>query len=903
MHSAYTLLYMGILLFITVIIFIWLRDTSGQENFATGSRSCDTYFVPTNQIRACDKGYFAMEFLKLEQQKKALENKGNRTAQEEQDLADMVIAYDERQKSNGAIQYCKFSWPDMVQRADLEKDALKNSADPNTALRNGSLADGSPNPDSGDWAFCYSSVTDLNSGNTKKQAFGDKGSVAADVVLPQTNSPFDDNQHWLRYQFKRLDRDSLKTAFCSLDPTPLPSNFPEVLVALHVNRTTMEKYEYSIMQNKDFPGNDIQCFGDGSTVDKCLTACDNDTNCKGVVEVPKNSVWGEGSGCCYKHQLANEGTYQGLTFYSKNGLAPQNNNGNLKISDLSVHVTRTGARIQQYASPNDVFRKLVELYFNTTKNALCLREKARESATVRVLDFDPCGRIKLMNSLSIPLNGNAFGVPEVIIQYISDPNIFKGITTGVDGLNATLAELNQSIADKQTQIENWEANNNKITYLSGVKVNEYNVNPKVIQTTTTTPYYYTPNGNNAADMTAIFANATFQSVFWANRVNFNSSPLETCYIIQGFLHVANNSYLKPGQYQFLLNSDDGSDMTLNGTMVSTHYGYHGQNNQGIVVTTMTLQTGNHPFNIRFFQWRGGSGLSLKYKYRENSGRSWSSWRDFHNNSFRYNAPSYWQGVVFYKYKVNHRVTNVTTTSTRTEAPPANNANDMNAIFTNGVSLRTANMIHNTMNISNVPIQRGYIIQGELVVSSTGVFKPGYYQFKLNSDDASDMTVKNNIVSHHYGYHGQNNNGISVNPSNNGWYLGNGRHPYQIRFFNWHGPGGLSVKYRRKQSFFNSWSSWQDIPANVLQYEGPASNYTSQITVATQEIADMNAKIKEINELVATFAHIPDIHVTKLFQQVIGKTIGSLDTMANRLSNDGKIYMDYGITAASVPIIG
>lgn len=60
--------------------------------------------------------------------------------------------------------------------------------------------------------------------------------------------------------------------------------------------------KFTSHKDQNVNGSDIQCFKDGSTLDKCMKLCNDDKTCKSVAEVPKGVLgndWKNG-GCCYK---------------------------------------------------------------------------------------------------------------------------------------------------------------------------------------------------------------------------------------------------------------------------------------------------------------------------------------------------------------------------------------------------------------------------------------------------------------------------------------------------------------------------------------------------------------------------------------------------------------------------
>lgn len=726
--------YIWILVLISAVV-LWIymlsqKDKQIAESFTNpNARSCDTYFVPVNQVRACDKGYFTMNLLTLNHQKAQLEQKTNRTAEEDENLLDMQRALTARANNTEAgNMVCKFTWANMEQNKDPEKDAVKNIGDPNTVLRNGQLADGSPNPNSGDWAFCYGAAPSEEQANTIKTQFGDKGAVKADAVLSAANSPFGDNQTYVRYQFSSLQKNALQDAYCTIAPSSaqkLPANFPEVLFGFSVN--TMN---YRIDPKVDYWGNDIACYGGGESVQKCVSECDGNAACKGAVEVLPNGVWGGDSGCCLKHRLQNSHFYNnnGVNFYVK-----QSQQDQVKVANIGVYVKKNDTTIEQYPDPVPVFRRMIELYFNAADKGIYVREKTRNAAKVRVLAYDPCGRAAETNTISVPLTNNAFGVAPFKILNVSYPENFNG-QTGSEGLSAKVAEYNSTITQKQQEQGALEAVNSQPNYRQGVYVDTYQI-------------------------------------------------------------------------------------TRGSTSQSCH---------------------------RRYDWR--------------------------------------------------RARRVNRCTTIENPPVGNTATDLDTLFTNNATYVSRHIATN-MNFYDWDQKRGAKMSGFVRVSSGGSLRPGEYQFMLNSDDGADMQVNGQYVSSHYGYHGMDRGGRSLGV----FTLSEGYHPFLVRMFQWGGPRGLEVTYRYRATAQNNWSGWSRIPAMALYCDGTPINNRAAIENLKTQILDLENKMKEANDLLNLFATIPDSHVRTFMTRALGRTLGSISDVSSQLSTDGKIYMDYDLTASSIPI--
>lgn len=67
-----------------------------------------------------------------------------------------------------------------------------------------------------------------------------------------------------------------------------------------------------------------------------------------------------------------------------------------------------------------------------------------------------------------------------------------------------------------------------------------------------------------------------------------------------------------GTYSFGINSDDGSDLIINGTLVTSYYGGHGMS--GPIYGNITLTAGTqYTFKARMQEYGGGEGLAVVWK--------------------------------------------------------------------------------------------------------------------------------------------------------------------------------------------------------------------------------------------------------------------------------------------------
>lgn len=554
MDVAVTIIILVIIICLIIIAIKICVNRQITENFANNQtqKTCDTYFIDTNYIAACDKGYFNENILRLGELYNDLQKRQNSlTVSEKADFIDLKKTLDLRKKNENAGPItCKFTWPNnMVQHADTEMDPMKNTTDPNIIERNGFRADGSPNPNSDNWAFCYSPSGSIDDAKKQKKQFGDKGAIYADAVLDKPMSPFEDNQVWLRYKFRDLSEEKLTDAYCKIDvsnQSKLPLDFPNLLMGISVD--------------KDF-----------------------------------------------------------------------------QVSDVNFYIKESDTKITVFNAPQLVFRKMFKTYYDASKKILYYREKPVNIANIKVLWFDPCGRVKQKASYSTTYPKGIFGIAPYELIKISDPSVFSG-GTDVNALATRFTQLQTQLNDVEQKITSLELNNNITKYESGVNTTIYTISWS---------YHYNSSGGFNTNLAPPVENENHLTTMFSNFVKDRTNkilkhptssglsiPWHTAIIFKGFLYVHPTSILKPGIYQFKINSDDASDMKIYDRMVSTYYGYHGADDKGIALCPNSktagcndgweLTEGYHPYLIRYVQWHGNNGFRLKFRYKPSVGARWPS---------------------------------------------------------------------------------------------------------------------------------------------------------------------------------------------------------------------------------------------------------------------------------------
>lgn len=144
---------------------------------------------------------------------------------------------------------------------------------------------------------------------------------------------------------------------------------------------------------------------------------------------------------------------------------------------------------------------------------------------------------------------------------------------------------------------------------------------------------------------------------------------------------------------------------------------------------------------------------------------------------------------------------------------------------------------------------------------------GTYGFKINSDDASEFFINNQLVSTHYGYHGTDMNSTSTELN----FRAPGLVKVKARFFQLGGPEGLYLLWRRPNE-----REWTHIPDDAYYYEH--NNIINEMNTLSQ-IRDSISR--QFYETIAD--HLPNIK---------DKT-PNFNFVSNYISAYDRIYISYG----------
>jgi hypothetical protein len=103
--------------------------------------------------------------------------------------------------------------------------------------------------------------------------------------------------------------------------------------------------------------------------------------------------------------------------------------------------------------------------------------------------------------------------------------------------------------------------------------------------------------------------------------NFTLSPRTQ----EDFFNFEFTGYLyinEGGSYEFSINSDDGSRLTLNNLVLIDHDGVHG--NTTLYSTAQNLSAGPQLINVKYFEYTGGQTLTVQYKGPDTKNGKWAT---------------------------------------------------------------------------------------------------------------------------------------------------------------------------------------------------------------------------------------------------------------------------------------
>lgn len=190
-------------------------------------RPCRVYYLNDmdKQKRACDLGLFDEPVAVLKHRLNRLVARNSSDPAVKQRIRELKVAI-----TSPRDKACKFQFGGWHEKVD---HPIKNGLDKTDIQnRNGTIANGSPNPKSNQWAFCYRPVATLDP--VKFQ-----NSTA--TTLNTTKTDGDSNY---RMDFNYLDYNNVRDAYCKHTVNRLPKNFPTE------NTPALIKVRYNALNNK-----------------------------------------------------------------------------------------------------------------------------------------------------------------------------------------------------------------------------------------------------------------------------------------------------------------------------------------------------------------------------------------------------------------------------------------------------------------------------------------------------------------------------------------------------------------------------------------------------------------------------------------------------------------------------
>ncbi len=312
-----------------------------------------------------------------------------------------------------------------------------------------------------------------------------------------------------------------------------------------------------------------------------------------------------------------------------------NIDADLRIQDIGVYLKETEYEIKRYIYAFDVYRHMVEMYYNTKDSAIYLRETPRAVIRIHPLRFDPCNRVVEIPSRTrtMSLNGGLFNIPEIKIMDIRDPSIFdKG--TDIAALNAKLSNYQTAFGNKGTELTALETAQSQKAYYPGLKKSTWyiptskhngvfsNLDPlKIINEDAMTNVF------NESKLQRGGSTAVTRSISVSNTGYWTHEAI----MFEGLIKVSKAGAMKAGQYIFYIKSKNPCDLKINGVRVLDGYNKSNGNNPITVDSTVIdlpyeqgKEEGYHRISLRTAQWHTPDSLDISYVYRPTPNDPWSN---------------------------------------------------------------------------------------------------------------------------------------------------------------------------------------------------------------------------------------------------------------------------------------
>jgi hypothetical protein len=262
-----------------------------------------------------------------------------------------------------------------------------------------------------------------------------------------------------------------------------------------------------------------------------------------------------------------------------------------------------------YADCNTVIRRMFAIAVSGMSLVVVPR---RYSGSIHYLQFDNNGRLvnRYPNTQRITFNMANFGAKASHVLH----NSMSVMDDTYDKTIVDMATLRDELQRRLDGIQ-IEPQLTRPNYVRGLVLTFYKMNSTVRNP---------PDMNSAKALDAMFygfpssgigskMDLVTTSYVSTPEVTYKDGPKEALigHIAEGFLRLAD--HMAEGNYEFLIDADDGADLYINGQEASTHYGYHWFDGRGIKRTVYLKKNTYYPFRARYLQWHGHAGMKVFWR--------------------------------------------------------------------------------------------------------------------------------------------------------------------------------------------------------------------------------------------------------------------------------------------------
>ena len=274
--------------------------------------------------------------------------------------------------------------------------------------------------------------------------------------------------------------------------------------------------------------------------------------------------------------------------------------------------------LDTYNRPLHAFSQLFEVQLEG--NSLWLVSKPMRARTY-YLQFDACGRVvsKYMKNSDVPMTLETnFGVPKYLLYRSTGTNDDTFGT--LDDMKRLRDSLSVQARDELQVVSTSPAvaptpEPPKHNYAPGLLLSHYVMDMNLIGN-------YAPSMSSDMALDALFIGHavagqppkmifTHTEVVQTPNILLDAFKTKLGRVAEGYIYLAND--MPEGEYQFLINSDDASDLFIDGRLVSSHYNYHNMNNRGVKGTINMKKGVYYPFRARLAQWEGQFGMAITWR--------------------------------------------------------------------------------------------------------------------------------------------------------------------------------------------------------------------------------------------------------------------------------------------------